>query len=71
MDLIGRAESRFRVQHRHDDGSWATLEPRPGHHSPAEHDPERDWADGIVYACTRCDELVRIAPHEPEAGTAG
>ncbi len=65
MDLIGRADLQLRMQHRHDDGTWATLEPRPSHHSPAEHDPEREWADGVIYACTTCDELVRIAPDTP------
>ena len=64
MDLIGRADYQLRVQHRHDDGSWATLELRPEHNSPADHDPERDWADGVTFACTRCDELVRVT-HDP------
>jgi hypothetical protein len=69
MDLIGRADLQLRMQHKHNDGEWATLEPRPGHHSPAAHDPEREWANGVTYACTTCDELVRVA-HDPP-GTTG
>jgi hypothetical protein len=67
MDLIGRADLQLRMQHQHSDGTWATLEPRPAHHTPAEHDPEREWADGVTYACTRCDELVRVAHETPDA----
>jgi hypothetical protein len=67
MDLIGRADFQLRMQHRHDDGSWATLEPRPEHSSPADHDPEREWVDGVTFACTRCDELVRVAHETPDA----
>ena len=48
------------MQHRHGDGSWATLEPRPVHHDATEHDPERGWEDGRLYVCTTCDEEVRI-----------
>jgi hypothetical protein len=47
------------VRHRHEDGSWAALEPRE-HHSPADHDPERDWGEGRLYECTTCDEQVVI-----------
>ncbi len=67
MDRLRIGEYELRMQHRHDDGSWGTLEPRPAHHSPTEHDPERDWAAGTVYACTTCDELVRVAPSEGDA----
>ncbi len=67
MDPNLFATSDLRMQHRHDDGSWGTLEPRPAHHSPSEHDPEGEWADGVVYACTTCDELVRIKPGEDGA----
>ncbi len=48
----------IRLEHRHGDGSWGTFE--RAHHDPAEHDPERDWAKGQLYACTSCPELVRI-----------
>jgi hypothetical protein len=60
MDLI-RAEMELRIQHRHGDGSWGTFEPQPSHHSPADHDPERDWAAGVIYACDTCDEQIRVS----------
>jgi hypothetical protein len=59
MDLSRIAS--FDIQHRHSDGSWSTLEPRPSHHDPADHDPERDWASGTIYVCKACDEQVRVA----------
>ena len=68
MDPNLFATSDLRMQHRHDDGSWGTLEPRPAHHSPSEHDPEGEWANHVIYACTTCDELVRVAA--PESGEA-
>lgn len=64
MDPNLFATSDLQMQHRHEDGSWGTLEPRPQHHSPSEHDPEGEWANGVVYACTTCDELVRVASRE-------
>lgn len=49
------------LQHRHRDGTWGRLEPRPPHHSPAEHDPERHWPEGRLYACTTCEEQVVVS----------
>jgi hypothetical protein len=53
------------MQHQHNDGSWGNLEPRAPH-SPAELDPEREWATGVIYACTRCDEVVRVVQQEDD-----
>lgn len=64
MDPNLYATSDLRMEHRHDDGSWGTLEPRPAHHSPDQHDPENEWANGVIYACTTCDELVRVKSRE-------
>lgn len=64
MDSLRLAELRFEMQHRHSDGSWSPLEPRPSHHSPAEEDPERAWSHSTVYACPTCDEQVRVKPRE-------
>ena len=64
MDLLRIGELQLHIQHQHSDGSWADLEARPS--SPADHDPEREWADGMIYACTRCDELVRVAVREED-----
>ncbi len=62
MDRFRTAELELRMQHRHSDGAWGTLQPRPMHHDAADHDPERDWENGRLYVCTTCDEEVRVAP---------
>jgi hypothetical protein len=67
MDLLPVAEYSFRLRHRHDDGSMSDFEPVVSHHSPADHDPEREWADGTVYRCTTCDEEVLVSPAEEPA----
>jgi hypothetical protein len=68
MDLLRVAEASLRLQHRHGDGSWGTFEPAPSHHSPSEHDPERDWGKGTIYRCTSCDEEVVVSkPEDPGA----
>ncbi len=59
FQLSGLATA-LRLEHRHADGSWSALEPRPSHHDPAENDPERDWANGRIYLCTTCSEEVRV-----------
>jgi hypothetical protein len=58
MDQMRFAELTLR--HRHSDGSWSPLEPRPERHDPAELDPERDWPSGQLYACPTCDEQVLV-----------
>jgi hypothetical protein len=63
-------EASLRLEHRHSDGSWGRFE--RSHHDAADHDQERDWSKGkIVYACTRCDEIVRVdvPPDEPGASS--
>lgn len=47
------------LEHRHADGTWAALEQVPD--DSADHDPERDWREGVVFACTVCDEQVRVS----------
>ena len=61
FELSRLAEAQLRLQHRHADGSWGTLEPRR-HHTAVEHDPEREWEEGRVYECPTCDEVVRVGP---------
>ena len=63
-------ELSLRLHHRHDDGTWGEFEPRPSHHDPADHDPERGWAEGVIYKCTTCDEEVSVSVEEPP-GTSG
>jgi hypothetical protein len=63
MDLLRAAEYSFRFQHRHDDGSLGSFEPVEAdhsHHSPSDHDPERDWANGELFRCKTCDEEIIV-----------
>ena len=69
FQLAGLAQA-LRLEHRHSDGSWSPLEPRPSGHDPAELDPERDWAAGRVYACPTCDEQVRVVAASEAGGLA-
>ena len=64
MDRL-HIELDLRLQHRHADGSWGELAPVEPHDA-AELDPEREWANGRIYACTTCDEMVRVKPAEEE-----
>ncbi len=68
MDYGRITELSLRVQHRHSDGTWGSLEPRE-HLDVADHDPERDWASGTIYVCTTCDEQVHVEtvedPNDP------
>lgn len=59
MDYGRVSELSLRLQHRHTDGTWGSLEPR-SHHDAADHDPERKWGSGEIYACTTCDEEVHV-----------
>jgi hypothetical protein len=70
MFQLGGLEQTLRLEHRHGDGTWAPLEPRRGHHDPADHDPERDWANGRIYVCTSCNEQVRVTDLASEGGPA-
>ena len=67
MDYGRIAELTLRVKHRHEDGSWGTLEPSPSHHDPAAHDPERDWGTGTLYICKACGEEVIVSTVEDPA----
>jgi hypothetical protein len=60
--------TELRLQHRHNDGSWRSLQ--PAHHDPSAHDPERDWVNGQIYICAECGEEVRIThgDNPPDTG---
>jgi hypothetical protein len=60
MFQTNSASLSLHLEHRHNDGSWSPLEARPSRHDAAEFDPERAWATGRVFACTTCDEQVRV-----------
>jgi hypothetical protein len=67
MDLSRIAELNLTFEHRHHDGTMGRFEPAPSHHSPSDHDPERDWASGTgtIYKCTSCDEEIVVGYEEP------
>ena len=68
MDQIRFTE--MTLHHRHSDGTWSPLEPRPSPHDAAELDPERSWPSGQLFACTTCDEQVVVdsrATEDPHA----
>jgi hypothetical protein len=67
MDYGRMAELTLRVQHRHSDGSWGSLEPQPSSaHDPADLDPERDWSNTTLFRCKTCDEQVLVShPDDP------
>ncbi len=60
----------FRIEHRHQDGSWAPLEQVP--HDAAEHDAERAWLRHQVFRCTHCEQEVEVTiePMNAEPATA-
>ena len=62
MDQARIIEMALRIEHRHSDGSWGELQEDRGHHSPADHDPERTWKSGRIFRCTSCDESLTIVP---------
>ncbi len=70
MFQLGTSYAELVLDHRHADGTWARLEQVPD--DVADHDPERDWRSGVVFACTVCDEQVRVSPpagdHEDRRG---
>jgi hypothetical protein len=65
MDLARVADLNLSFQHRHDDGTMGTFAPGQSHHSPSDHDPERDWATGTIYKCMTCDEEILVAHDDP------
>jgi hypothetical protein len=66
VDFSRLGEALIRLDHRHSDGTWGTLEQRQEHHDPAAHDPEAGWGGGDLFVCTSCDEQVRV--HYPAGG---
>jgi hypothetical protein len=60
-----RADFIYRIEHRHNDGSWSEMreDERP-HHDPAQHDDERLWGLRRVFRCTSCSEKVILVPEE-------
>lgn len=61
MDQHRFIESQYRIQHRHEDGSWGELVEEPAHHDPAAHDPERSWGLRRIFRCA-CGRSVTLVP---------
>ena len=55
-------ELRYRLEHRHKDGSWGEMAEDRSHHDVADHDPERGWNVRRIFRCTSCDESATIVP---------
>jgi len=62
MDQIRFLEAQYRMEHRHNDGSWSPMEAVSSHHDTAAHDPERSWGKRLIFRCTRCDETLTVTP---------
>ena len=71
MDYARTAELQYRIEHRHEDGSWSPMIEERDHHDAAEHDPERLWGTGRLFRCTKCDEGVLIEPEEEKPVAPG
>ncbi|HKG58084.1 MAG TPA: hypothetical protein VKA85_12625 [Candidatus Limnocylindrales bacterium] len=61
MDQSRFIEMQYRIEHRHNDGSWSPME-QVQHHDSASHDPERSWGRRQIFRCKRCDETVIVMP---------
>ena len=65
IDRLQAWNCDLRLQHQHADGSWGTLEPGRAAMTPAERrSGARLGRTVVIYACTTCDELVRVAHGE-------
>jgi hypothetical protein len=64
MDYTRSVEVQYRIEHRHNDGSWAPMAEDRSHHDAADHDAERTWGRRTLFRCTRCDETVLLEPEE-------
>lgn len=58
MDANLRIQQEFNLEHRHFDGSWASMEPI--RHDPAAHDGERSWLRRVIFRCRTCEETVTL-----------
>jgi hypothetical protein len=61
MDPSRIVEVEYRLAHRHKDGSYGEME-EIQHHSPADHDPERQWGLRRIFRCRSCEEYATVVP---------
>ena len=49
-----------RLEHSHGGDEYHDMYEVSEAHSPAESDPERDWARGRIYRCSVCEDEIRV-----------
>ena len=59
-------ELRYRIEHRHPDGSWGEMREESLPDDPAAHDPERHWGFRRLFRCTSCDEAVTVSDYDED-----
>jgi hypothetical protein len=62
MDQLRFVESQYRLEHRHEDGSWAEMVEERPHHDAAAHDEERAWGLRRIFRCRTCEEAATVIP---------
>jgi hypothetical protein len=65
-----RFDEQYRLEHRHTDGSWASMEEQRSHHDAADHDMERGWTRRRIFKCATCEETATVVPGD-EGGAIG
>jgi hypothetical protein len=66
MDPVLSIGHELFLRHRHDDGSWASME--FVEHDATAHDAERSWPRRAIFRCTVCDEEVSVDGDDADAG---
>lgn len=54
-----------RLEHSHGGDEYHDMYEVSASHSPAESDPERDWARGRIYRCSVCEDEIRVTLPDP------
>ena len=72
MDNVRLFEAEYRIQHRHNDGTWGDMEEEDtsARHDPAQSDPERRWGVDRIFRCKSCEQQVTIVHDDRPADEA-
>ena len=54
-----------RLEHSHGGDYYHDMYEVSEAHSPAESDPEREWARGRIYRCSVCEDEIRVTLPDP------
>lgn len=54
-----------RLEHHHGGHEYHYMNEVTEPHSPADTDPERDWARGRIYRCSVCEDEIRVTLPDP------